>query len=56
MTAVNNIDNNIDVHKDVCYQVKHRLFMPYLGHLASIMSSHYKKTAILQNAHSIVAI
>ena len=35
------IDHNMDVHKDVHYQVKHRLYMLY------VMPGHYKYKKIM---------
>jgi len=54
LTVVNIIDHNMDVHEDVQYQVKQRLYN-YALNTSLVMPSDYKKTAN-QSARTIVAI
>ena len=50
------IDYNMDVHKDVHYQVTHRLYMTYTDtYIVSNVRSLLKKTAN-QSARTIIAI
>ena len=50
------IDYNMDVHKDVHYQVTHRLYMTYTDtYIVSNVGSLLKKTAN-QSARTIIAI
>ena len=47
-------DDNMNVHNDDHYQVKHSLYI-YALDIQLVMPSHYKKTAN-QSVHTIVAI
>ena len=52
------IDHNMDIHKDVHYQVKQRLYMPWTPWTTiarSLQENYYKETAN-ESARSIIAV